>query len=60
MSGGAMVFMAVAWIAVLGTTGWSFYRLMADKQHFDPDGIGPGEPPVPGRVEREAAAKRKK
>jgi hypothetical protein len=60
MSGGAMLFMALSWAAVLGTTGWAFYRLLSDKQHFDPDGTGPASPPVEGRVEREMKAKNKK
>lgn len=59
MSGGALLFMAISWAAVLGTTGWAFYRLLADKAHFDPDGTGPAEPPVEGRVEREAKRKKK-
>jgi hypothetical protein len=49
-----MIFMAVSWAFVLGLTGWSFYRLMTDqgKKHFDPDGIGPAVPPVPGAAEK--------
>lgn len=47
MTPAAIVFMAASWIFVLGLTFWSFRRLMADKDHFDPDGIGPGSPPVP-------------
>jgi hypothetical protein len=47
MSGGAIAFMAGSWTFVLGLTAWSFYRLLTDKKHFDPDGIGPESPPVP-------------
>ena len=46
MSGGAIAFMAGSWFFVLGLTAWSFYRLLTDKKHFDPDGIGPQSPPV--------------
>jgi hypothetical protein len=28
MTTGAMVFMAVSWIAVLGLTGWAFAKLL--------------------------------
>jgi hypothetical protein len=51
MSTGAIIFMAGSWIFVLGLTFWSFARLMSDKKHHDPDGIGPASPPVPGRAE---------
>ena len=49
-----MIFMALSWAFVLGLTFWSFKRLMSDegKKHFDPDGIGPEKPPVPGRAEQ--------
>ncbi|MCE2902258.1 MAG: hypothetical protein ACK5XT_00140 [Gemmatimonas sp.] len=47
MSGGAIAFMAVSWIGVLSLTVWSFKTLLADKKHFDPDGVGPLEPPEP-------------
>lgn len=51
MSAGAAIFMAAAWIFVLGLTFWSFARILRTQQHFDPDGIGPADPPVPGRAE---------
>jgi hypothetical protein len=46
MSGGAMIFMAVSWAFVLGLTFWSFAKILRTQRHFDPDGIGPGGPPV--------------
>lgn len=51
MSAGAAIFMAVAWIFVLGLTSWSFARILRAKSHFDPDGIGPASPPVRGEAE---------
>lgn len=47
----AMIFMAASWAFVLGLTAWSFRKLLQDRDHFDPDGIGPASPPVPGEVE---------
>lgn len=47
----AIIFMAASWAFVLGLTAWSFRKLMQDREHFDPDGIGPASPPVPGEVE---------
>jgi hypothetical protein len=52
MSGGAIVFMLVSWAFVLGLTFWSFARILSTKRHFDPDGIGPGGPPVPPAAPR--------
>jgi hypothetical protein len=49
---GALVFMLVSWTAVLSLTGWAFYTLLTHKQHFDPDGLGPAEPPVPAKTEQ--------
>jgi hypothetical protein len=53
MSAGALIFMLVSWTFVLGLTFWSFARILRSQKHFDPDGIGPAQPPVPGRAERE-------
>lgn len=47
MSTGAMLFMALSWAFVLGLTSWAFTKILTLKKHFDPDGIGPGTPPVP-------------
>ncbi len=47
----AIVFMALSWVFVLGLVSWSFSRLLRNPRHFDPDGIGPASPPVPGRTE---------
>jgi hypothetical protein len=52
MSPGAAIFMACAWTFVLGLTGWSFARVLKAQKHFDPDGIGPAQPPEPGAAER--------
>ncbi|HEX8391330.1 MAG TPA: hypothetical protein VF665_03145 [Longimicrobium sp.] len=51
MSPGALLFMALAWIFVLGLTFWSFARILRAQAHFAPDGIGPAAPPVAGRAE---------
>ena len=51
MSTGALIFMLAAWTFVLGLMGWSFARILSGKKHFDPDGIGPAQPPVPGQTE---------
>lgn len=51
MSTGAAIFMALAWTFVLGLTFWSFARILRTQDHFDPDGIGPAAPPVPGEAE---------
>ncbi len=52
MSAGALLFMLVSWSFVLGLTVWSFARILTLKKHFDPDGIGPAQPPEPGAAER--------
>jgi hypothetical protein len=54
MSTGAAVFMAVAWTFVLGLTFWAFRKILRTEKHFDPDGIGPASPPVPGAAEDRA------
>ena len=50
---GALVFMLVSWTAVLSLTAWAFGTLLRQKRHFDPDGLGPAEPPVKARTEPE-------
>lgn len=52
MTTGAVVFMALSWTFILGLTLWCFARLLRGKEHFDPDGIGPGVPPKKGAAER--------
>lgn len=54
-------FWLLSWAFVITLTGWSFRRLLSDqgKKHFDPDGIGPASPPVPGRAEAKAKGKKK-
>lgn len=51
MSAGALIFMVLSWTFVLGLTFWSFARILRLQKHFDPDGIGPASPPVPGRAD---------
>jgi hypothetical protein len=51
MSAGALVFMLASWTFVIGLTVWSFARILRGQKHFDPDGIGPAQPPEPGRAE---------
>ncbi|MDQ3555613.1 MAG: hypothetical protein M3409_02380 [Gemmatimonadota bacterium] len=47
MSTGALIFMVLSWIFVLGLVSWSFARILRNPRHFDPDGIGPEVPPAP-------------
>lgn len=55
MTPGALVFMLLSWTFVLGLMAWSFWRILRDPkhfvEHFDPDGIGPAQPPVRGEAE---------
>ncbi|MBW7934221.1 MAG: hypothetical protein H3C62_11595 [Gemmatimonadaceae bacterium] len=51
MSTSAIIFMAGSWAFVLGLTIFAFSRLLRDKQHFDPDGLGPKEPPKKAETE---------
>jgi hypothetical protein len=46
MTTAAVIFWLMSWTFVLGLTSWSFKRILADKKHHDPDGIGPAVPPV--------------
>jgi len=46
----AIFFMAASWTMVIGLFVWSFSRVLRTKQHHDPDGTGPTEPPVEGRA----------
>jgi hypothetical protein len=55
MSTGAIIFMAVSWTFVLGLMTWAFSVLLSEKEHHDPDGIGPAAPPEPSRTERQRA-----
>ena len=54
MSTGALIFMLASWAFVLGLATWSFAKILRGHRHFDPDGIGPGSPPVPGAAEDRA------
>jgi hypothetical protein len=51
MTTGAIIFMALSWAFVLGLMGWSWSKMLSKKEHFDPDGIGPAEPPVAGAAD---------
>ncbi|HLL85168.1 MAG TPA: hypothetical protein VK420_21035 [Longimicrobium sp.] len=51
MTTGSLLFLIISWAFVLGLTVWSFARILSGKKHFDPDGIGPASPPVPGRAD---------
>ena len=33
MTPGAVIFMAMAWVFVLGLTSWSYYRLLKSEPH---------------------------
>jgi hypothetical protein len=52
MSTATILFWAASWTFVLGLTGWSYATILRGRRHFDPDGIGPEQPPEPSRVER--------
>lgn len=55
MTTGALIFWLLSWTFVLGLVGWSYNKILRDpkhfEDHFDPDGIGPAEPRVPGDAE---------
>jgi hypothetical protein len=46
MTTAAVIFWLASWTFVLGLMSWSFRRILSDKKHHDPDGIGPAVPPV--------------
>jgi hypothetical protein len=52
LSTGAILFMAASWAGVLGLVSWSYYRILTNRRHHDPDGLGPQAPPVPPRGDR--------
>ena len=54
LTAGTLAFMLLAMTAVTSLTVWCFMRIMRGRRHFDPDGTGPAEPPVRGKLEREA------
>ncbi|HEX6132570.1 MAG TPA: hypothetical protein VFZ24_01230 [Longimicrobiales bacterium] len=47
MSAGAVLFMLLSWLFVLGLMTWSFTRILRHRRHHDPDGTGPASPPEP-------------
>ncbi len=53
MSTGAIIFWILSWGLVLGLLGWSYSIILSRPRHFDPDGIGPDQPPQSGRAERD-------
>ena len=54
MTGSAIAFMAISWGVSLGLLIWSYAKILRKKEHHDPDGIGPAQPPVPGTTEMNA------
>ena len=52
MTTAALLFMAASWIFVLGLMLFSFKRILGHTAHFDPDGIGPKQPPEPPLTEQ--------
>ncbi|MEX0912457.1 MAG: hypothetical protein WD737_13400 [Gemmatimonadota bacterium] len=49
---GALAFMLISMGLVTGLLAWCLTRVLGTKQHFDPDGTGPAQPPVPGEAEQ--------
>lgn len=47
MTTGAIIFMALSWVFVLGLLAWSYNRILRHPKHLDPDGIGPARPAEP-------------
>jgi hypothetical protein len=54
----ALVFMIVSMGSVTLLAAWCFWRILAGRRHFDPDGTGPAHSPVPGEVERDPPPRR--
>ena len=52
MTSQAMLFMAASWVFVLALMLWAFKRILGHQKHFDPDGIGPAQPPEPPLIEQ--------
>ena len=55
MTGAAIAFMALSWGFSLGLLAWSYARILRRKEHHDPDGIGPAQPPERAATEIERA-----
>ena len=55
MTGAAIAFMALSWGVSLGLLAWSYHRILTNKKHHDPDGIGPLQPEEPALTERTAS-----
>jgi len=47
----ATAFMLASMGAVTLLTTWCFWRILSNKQHFDPDGTGPAHSPVAGEAD---------
>ena len=52
MTTAALFFMIASWAFVLGLMTWCFGRILRHQRHFDPDGIGPAQPPEPPATEQ--------
>ena len=52
MTTAALFFLIGSWAFVLGLMFFCFARILKHQWHFDPDGIGPAQPPVPPLTER--------
>ena len=57
MTGAAIAFMALSWGVSLGLLVWSYARILRKREHHDPDGIGPAQPPEPPLTETMRANK---
>ncbi|MBI4543707.1 MAG: hypothetical protein HY703_00750 [Gemmatimonadetes bacterium] len=51
LSAGALAFMLLSIGMVTALTLYCFWRVLQRKEHIDPDGTGPAEPPIAGAVE---------
>ncbi|HEX6307826.1 MAG TPA: hypothetical protein VFZ69_06535 [Longimicrobiales bacterium] len=56
MSAGAVLFMLVSWLFVLGLMSWSFRRILRHRRHHDPDGMGTASPQESGLYDPESRA----
>ena len=55
MTGAAIAFMALSWGFSLGLLVWSYAKILRNRRHHDPDGIGPAQPPEKPETEKERA-----
>ncbi len=59
MTTAAIIFMVVIWTALLSLITWAYAKILRGRRHFDPDGIGPAAPPVPGMAAEEQRPRRR-